>query len=63
MSRVPVTSVIETVENNTTTNHASEEGIEHNAAEADERLWSRDINGRLQRGATGGSEEASDSHF
>ena len=63
MSHAPVTSVIETVENNTATIHASEEGIEHNAAEADERLWSRDINGRLQRGATGGSEEASDSHF
>ena len=63
MSHAPVTFVIETVENNTATNHASEEGIEHNAAEAHERLWSRDINGRLQRGATGGSEEASDSHF
>ena len=57
MSRVPA-SVIETVENDTTTNHASEEGLEHNAAEADAGLWSRDISG-----ATGGSEEASDSHF
>ena len=63
ISHAPVTSVIETVENNTATLHASEEGIEHNAAEADERLWSRDVNGRLQRGATGGSEDASDSHF
>ena len=58
MARVPVTSVIETVENN-----ASEEGLVHNAAESDAGLWSRDISGRLQRGATGGSEEASDSHF
>ena len=57
MARVPVTSVIETVENN-----ASEEGLVHDAVEADAGLWSRDVSGRLQRGATGGSE-ASDPHF
>ena len=59
MSHAPVTSVIETVDNNTATLHASEAGIEPNAAE----VWSRDVNGRLQRGATGGSEDASDSHL
>ena len=57
VARVPVTSVLETVENN-----ASEEGLEHDAVEADAGLWSRDVSGRLQRGATGGSE-ASDPHF
>ena len=58
MARVPVASAIETVEND-----ASEDGLEHNAAEADAGLWSRDVSGRLQHGATGGSAEASDSHF
>ena len=57
MARVPVTSVLETVENN-----ASEEGLEHDPIEADAGLWSRDVSGRLQRGAIGGSE-ASDPHF
>ena len=57
MARVPVTSAIETVKTN-----ASEDGLVHNAAEADAGLWSRDVSGRLQRGATGGSE-ASDPHF
>ena len=41
--------------------------VEPEAAEAelhlaDEGLWNRDVSGRLQRGATGGSE-GSDQHF
>ena len=52
-----VASAIQTVEHD-----ASEDGLEHKAAEANAGLLSRDVSNRLQCGATGGSE-ASDPHF